>query len=154
MKYSWEFVVKYVENYKRGICTSVHENRNTSQGGFCISGRSWIRVFDIHGIDAFKHKTENRVWIAEEKYDLVAKGMVRNSIKSTTIESGINAGQFYAWINKYNHLGQDGLKCTKRGHLSEKELSVIKNDNSSKELSKNEREELITLRRRNEYLKA
>ncbi len=134
MKYSWEFKLKCVENYKRGIRTPVPENCNTSQKEFCRRVRLWVRVFDIHGIDALKHKTENKVWSAEEKYDLVAKVMAGNSIKSTAIEAGINAGQLYAWINKYKQLEYDGLKCTKRGQLSKKELSVVKNDNIPKEL--------------------
>ena len=152
MKYSWE--LKCVENYKRGIRTPVPENCNTSQMEFCRRVRLWVRVFDIHGIDALKHKTENKVWSAEEKYDLVVKIIAGNSINSTAIEADINAWQLYAWINKYKQLGYDGLKCTKRGHLSKEELSVVKNDNSPKELSKSEREELIALRRRNEYLEA
>ena len=134
MKYSWEFKLKCVENYKRGIRTPVPENCNTSQKEFCRRVRLWVRVFDIHGIDALKHKTENKVWSAEEKYDLVAKVMAGKSIKSTAIEAGINAGQLYAWINKYKQLEYDGLKCTKRGQLSKKELSVVKNDNIPKEL--------------------
>ena len=134
MKYSWEFKLKCVENYKRGIRTPVPENCNTSQKEFCRRVRLWVRVFDIHGIDALKHKTENKVWSAEEKYDLVAKVMAGNSIKSSAIEAGINAGQLYAWINKYKQLEYDGLKCTKRGQLSKKELSVVKNDNIPKEL--------------------
>lgn len=38
--------------------------------------------------------------------------MAINSIKSTTIEAGINDGKRHAWIN-INNLGYDGLKFLK-----------------------------------------
>lgn len=154
MKYSWEFKLKCIENYKRGIRTAVPENCNISQKDYAKRVRLWVRLFDIHGIEVLKHKTENKVWSAEEKYDLVAKVMAGNSISSIAIEAGINPGQLYTWINKVKQLGYDGLQWTKRRRLSKEEGSVVNNDNSPKELSKSEKEELIALRRRNEYLEA
>ena len=154
MKYSWEFKLKCIENYKRGIRTAVPENCNISQEDFAKRVRLWVRLFDIHGIEALKHKTENKVWSAEEKYDLVAKVMAENSIRSIAIEAGINPGQLYTWINKVKQLGYDGLQWTKRRRLSKEEGSVVNNDNSPKGLSKSEKEELIALRRWNAYLEA
>lgn len=117
--------------------------------------RVWVRVFDIHGVDGLKHKSSNRIWTPEEKYDLIAKVLAGNSIKSTAIESGINVGELYSWLNKYKQSGYDGLKCLRRGRPRNEESSMITNNNNKpKELSKSEREELIALKRRNEYLEA
>ena len=58
-------------------------------------------------------------------------------------------------MNKYKQSGYDGLKCLKRGRPRNEESSMITNNNNKpKELSKSEREELIALKRRNEYLEA
>ncbi len=112
-------------------------------------------MFDLHGIDGLKHNISNRIWTAEEKYDLIAKVMAGNSINSIALESGINPGELYLWLNKYKQNGYDGLKCLRKGRPKNEEASmVINNDNKSKELSKREREELIALKRRNEYLEA
>ena len=81
--------------------------------------------------------------------------MAGNSIKSTAIEAGIDCGELYTWLNKYKQSGYDGLKCLRRGRPRNEEASmIINNDNKPKELSKCEREELIALKRRNEYLEA
>lgn len=83
--------MKCIENYKRGIRIPVPENCNISQEGFCRIVSLWIRLCDIHGIDALKRKTENKVWSAGEKYDLVAKVMA-GAIKSTAIEAALTQG--------------------------------------------------------------
>ena len=155
MKYTWQFKLECVKNYKKGITTPVPEYSKMNQREFNRKVRVWVRVFDIHGVDGLKHKSSNRIWTPEKKYDLIAKVLAGNSIKSTAIEAGINVGELYSWVNKYKQSGYDGLKCLKRGRPRNEESSMITNNNNKpKELSKSEREELIALRRRNEYLEA
>ena len=155
MKYTRQFKFECVENYKKGITTPVPKHLMITQRKFNDNVRSWVRLFDLHGIDGLKHNISNRIWRAEEKYDLIAKVMAGNSINSIALESGINPGELYLWLNKYKQNGYDGLKCLRKGRPKNEESSmVINNDNKSKELSKREREELIALKRRNEYLEA
>lgn len=155
MKYTWQFKLECVNNYKKGITTPVPEYSKMTQRTFNGKVRIWVRVFDIHGVDGLKHKSSNRIWTPEEKYDLIAKVLAGNSIKSTAFEAGISDSELYSWLNKYKQSGYDGLKCLKRGRPRNEESSMITNNNNKpKELSKSEREELIALKRRNEYLEA
>lgn len=155
MKYTWQFKLECVNNYKKGITTPVPECSKMTQRTFNGKVRIWVRVFDIHGVDGLKHKSSNRIWTPEEKYDLIAKVLAGNSIKSTAFEAGISDSELYSWLNKYKQSGYDGLKCLRRGRPRNEESSMITNNNNKpKELSKSEREELIALKRRNEYLEA
>ena len=155
MKYTWQFKLECVKNYKKGITTPVPEYSKMTQRTFNGKVRIWVRVFDIHGVDGLKHKSSNRIWTPEEKYDLIAKVLAGNSIKSTAFEAGISDSELYSWLNKYKQSGYDGLKCLRRGRPRNEESSMITNNNNKpKELSKSEREELIALKRRNEYLEA
>lgn len=155
MKYTWQFKLECVNNYKKGITTPVPEYSKMTQRTFNGKVRIWVRVFDIHGVDGLKHKSSNRIWTPEEKYDLIAKVLAGNSIKSTAFEAGISDSELYSWLNKYKQSGYDGLKCLRRGRPRNEESSMITNNNNKpKELSKSEREELIALKRRNEYLEA
>lgn len=154
MKYTWQFKLECVENYKKGITTPVPKDSKMTQRNLNREVRVFVRIFDMHGVDGLKHKSSNRRWTPEEKYDLISRVMAGNSIMSTAIEAGINPGELYTWLNKYKQSGYDGLKCLKRGRPRKEKSSMIENNNKPEELSKSEREELIALKRRNEYLEA
>ena len=70
---------------------------------------------------------------------------------SVAIEAGINDGLLYQWVRKYKLYGYDGLKL-KKGRKPKN--PVMSKDNKPKDLTRSEKEELIILRKQNEYLKA
>ncbi len=151
MKYDWKFKLQCVEDYKKGIWTKKPEQSACSDKAFHNIILLWKRKYELYGVDGLRHKQINKEWTPEERYELVAKVLAGNSISSVAVEAGINEGQLYQWVRRYKLYGYDGLKL-KKGRTPEK--PVMKDDNKPKDLTKSEKEELILLRRQNEYLKA
>ena len=151
MKYDWKFKLKCVEDYKAGKWSEKPHFAECSDPEFHRKIRIWVRIYDLYGTDGLRHKESGKEWTAEERYGLVAEVLAGNSIRSTAIKAGISDGQLYRWVRRYKLYGYDGLKL-KRGRKPEG--PVMKNDDKPKDLSKSEMEELIFLRRQNEYLKA
>ena len=60
------------------------------------------------GPEVLRHKSQNKVWTAEEKYELVAKVMAGVSNKEVAFTAGINDGLLYQWerINGRNITNQ------------------------------------------------
>lgn len=155
MKYSWEFKLECVENYKIGKCNIKPKYTKCSQREFSHKVREWFRIYELHGIDGLKHKPSNKNWTKEEKFDLVSKVLAGNSIKSIAIEAGIHPGLLHKWVKKYKQEGYYGLKCKRRGRPPKEISSMPKpNNNSDTKLTLSEKEDLKLLRRRNEYLEA
>ena len=145
MKYSWEYKLKCVEDYKnKGKWPKDAKSSLKSKIIY------WIRIYDIYGIDGLKHKSQNKVWTAEERFELVAQVLAGNSIKSTAINAGTSDGLLYQWVRKYKQFGYDGLKLSKGRKPKDPNMSK---DNEPKELTKSEREELKILRKQNEFLR-
>ena len=65
---------------------------NISEKEFHKSIRRWFKVEEAYGSETLKHKNQNRVWTAEEKYELVVKTLAGASIETTAIKAGINSG--------------------------------------------------------------
>ena len=40
-----------------------------------------------------------------------------DTVRSVAIETGINYGQLYSWVNKYKNYGYNGLINKKRGQV-------------------------------------
>ncbi len=155
MKYSWEFKLECVKNYKIGKSNVKPEYAKCNQKGFSHKVREWVRIYELHGIDGLKHKPSNKEWTKEEKFDLVSKVLAGNSIKNTAIGVEIDPGLPHKWVKKYKYEGYNGLEAKKRGRPP-KENSIMPKPSNNKEteLIKSELEELKLLRRRNEYLEA
>ena len=149
MKYDWRFKLKCVEDYKKGRWTEKPDNTSCPDQRFHKKIRLWVRVFDLHGIDGLKHSSFNKDWTAEERYELVAQVLAGRSVTSVAVEAGINDGQLYHWVRRYKENGYDGLQLRKGRNPREPAMNANRPD----ELTKSEREELILLRRQNEYLK-
>lgn len=98
-----------------------------------------------------KHKTFNKKWTAEDRYELVAQVLAGKSNKSVAIAAGISDGQLSQWVRKYKKFGYDGLQLRKRRKPKDPDMSK---DNKPKDLNQSEGEELIMLRKQNEYLRA
>ena len=151
MKYDWKFKLKCVEDYKKGEWTEKPDNAKCGDIRFHQKIRVWVRIYDLYGVDGLKHKEVRKDRTAEERYELVARVLAGNSITSAAVEAGIGKGQLYQWVRRYKLYGFDGLKL-KKGRKPKG--PVMKDENKPKDLTKSEKEELILLRRQNEYLKA
>ena len=140
-----------MEDYKQGRWTEKPEWADTSVENFRRTIRIWCRIYDRHGLDGLKYDPSNKEWSAEERFELVAKVLAGSSIKSVAIEAGINSGQLYQWVRKYKLYGYDGLQLRKGRKPKD---PIMSKETKPKELSASEKEELILLRRQNEYLRA
>lgn len=90
MHYSYEFKRKCVELYRQGIWPETPEG--IKQKMFRDTIRQWVRIEDSCGPDALRHKNQNKMWTAEERYSLVAQVIAGKSCKSVAVSAGINAG--------------------------------------------------------------
>ena len=150
MHYSYEFKRKCVELYRQGIWPETPEG--IKQKRFRETIRQWVRIEDSCGPDALRHKNQNKMWTAEERYSLVAQVIAGKSCKSVAVSAGINDGMLYQWVRKYKTLGYNGLVNMKKGRPPKE--SYMKKNTIPTPLTESEREELIRLRAENEYIKA
>ena len=60
MRYSFEFKLKCVEMYERGEFPNTPDGVSTDR--FRNNIRQWKRMVDSSGIDALRHKQQNRKW--------------------------------------------------------------------------------------------
>lgn len=99
MKYGYDYKKQCVELYRQGKWAETPNG--ISEGEFHQSIRRWFRVEEACGPEALKHKNQNRVWTAEEKYELVAKVLAGASKMETAIPAGISTGLLYHWVRCY-----------------------------------------------------
>ena len=150
MKYSYEYKKQCVELYRQGKWAETPND--ISEKEFHKLIRRWFKVEEACGPEALKHKNQNKVWTAEEKYELVAKALAGASIETTAIKAGIGSGLLYQWVRKYKMEGYEGLALQQKGRPPKE--SSMKKKAIPAELTPSEREEMIRLREENEYLKA
>ena len=124
-----------------------------SQKHFRDKIRNWVRIEETCGPEALKHKSHNKVWTPEEKYELVAQVIAGKSYSEVAVSAGINHGLLYSWVQKYKIHGYNGLIDKKRGRKSSKE-PPMKKKAEPKPLTESEREELVRLRTEIAYIKA
>ena len=148
MKYSWEFKLECVNKYKKGEYIT-YPGTPRQHDSFMQHVRKWEKSYDDLGIDGLKHSPTNKHWTPEQRFELVAKVIAGNSIKSVAKNAYINSGLLYQWVRRYNEKGIDGLQC-KKGRPTKQ--IVMKKKTKKSKLSVSEQEELKLLRERNEYL--
>ena len=150
MKYSYEYKWMCVELYRQGKWpeTPVGIQRED----FRKMIRNWTRIEDSCGPEALRHKNQNKEWTAEQKYELVAQVLAGKSIKETAFSVGINNGQLHRWVKRYKMEGYQGL-ATLRKRRPPKEPQMKKKIEPA-DLTPSEREEMIRLKARIEYLEA
>ena len=151
MKYNYAFKLNAVELYRSGQWPETPEGIITTNFRKMI--RYWVRIEEQNGPDALKHLGSNKVWTAEEKFELVAKVLAGQSNKSVAISAGINHGTLYTWVRKYKELGYNGLVNKKKGRKSKNPV-MKKKTIKPKPLTESEREELIRLREEITAMKA
>lgn len=153
MKYSYEFKLECVKNYKEGKLISLNHFQNANIRQHRV--REWVKLFDLYGVDGLKHKQFNKNWTKEERYELVVKVLAGQSCSSIAIESGISPGQLYRWIKRYKQYGLDGLELSHKGRPPKGGYTMTKSKKDKpQELTQSEREELILLREKDKYLEA
>lgn len=149
MKYSYEYKRSCVELYRQGKWPETPEGAKVKR--FHNTIRTWVRIEDACGPEALQHQNQNKIWTAEEKYELVAKILAGASVNATAIAAGINKGLLYQWVRCYRMKGYQGLLAQRKGRPP-KEPDMKKIEPA--ELTPSEREEMIRLRAENERLRA
>ena len=90
MRYSYEYKRMCVEMYRQGKWVETPEG--IKEKNFRDAIQIWARIEESCGSEALRHKEQNKVWTAEEKYKLVAKVLAGESNRATAIAAGINKG--------------------------------------------------------------
>ena len=145
MKYSWEFKLECVGKYKNGEYIATPGKTKNQRKDFLRMVGIWAKAYDDLGVDGLKHSPTNKRWTAEERFELVAKVLAGNSIRSVAENAHVNNGQLYQWVRRYDERGMDGLQCRKGRPPMKKKAKKARPPVS-------ELEELRLLRERNEYL--
>lgn len=151
MKYSYEFKKECVQLYREGKWADTPEG--VKEKIFHDTIRKWFKLEELHGPEILKHGN-NIKWTTDEKLEIVSKVLAGNTIRSVAIETGINPGQLYSWVNNYKIYGYNGLVNKKKGRKAKNTTMKKINIHKAKKLNESEREELIRLRAENEYIKA
>lgn len=148
MKYSLEFKLECVKKYLKGEYIPTPEKTKNQRATFMSHVRCWVKNYEDLGIEGLKCPSHNKIWTPEERFDLVAKVLAGNSIKSVAKLAHINNGQLYQWVKRYEEKGIDGLQLRK----GRKPNMPNKTSKTNTKLTKSEKEELILLREKAKYL--
>ena len=152
MRYSYEFKLLCVDLYKQGLYPDTPDGIGNE--AFHKMVRNWVRIEASCGSEALKHKNHNKTWTAEERYSLVIRVLNGESLRLVALSAGINPGLLHPWVRKFKIFGYNGLVNCKPGRRALYPNMRKKNNNTSRELSKSEYEELVRLRAEVEYIKA
>ena len=98
MKYTAKYKYECVQKYLKGEYIKHPEGQ--SRTSFMSHVLSWTKQYEDLGYEGLKHKTTNKVWSKEERFDLVAKVLAGNSIMGISRAAYINPGQLYQWVKK------------------------------------------------------
>ena len=150
MKYSYEYKRMCVELYRQGKWPETPEG--IQERNFREIIRRWVRMEESCGPEALRHKNQNKEWTAEERYELVAQVLAGRSVKETAFSAGINSGQLHQWVRRYKIEGYQGLATLRKGRPPRE--PQMKKKIEPAELTPSEREEMIRLKARIEYLEA
>ncbi len=150
MKYSYEYKQMCVELYRQGKWAETPEG--IQKENFRKMIRGWARIENSCGSEALQHKKQNKEWTADQRYELVAQVLAGRSIKETAYSAGINSGQLHQWVKRYTIEGYQGLVMQRKGRPPKE--PQMKKKIVPAELTPSEREEMIRLKARIEYLEA
>ena len=149
-KYSYEYKVMCIALYRQGKWPETP--KGIGQADYRKMIRRWVRKEESCGLEAIRHRESNRVWSAEEKYELVAKVLAGNSCNSVAIHEGIEISMLRHWVKTYKIKGYEGLAVQRKGQPPKE--SEMKKKTVTTEPTPSEREELIWLKAEVAYLKA
>ena len=148
MKYSYEYKIECVDLYRQDEWPKTSDGLN--QKRFHDKICEWVRIEEAQGLEALRHKAQNKIWSSDEKYELISKVLVGSSVTETAISVGISSGLLYQWVRGYKIKGYEGPVTQRKGRPpKEPEKKIV-----PAELTPSESEEMIRLRAENEYLRA
>ena len=150
MKYSNEYKIMSIALYRQGKWPETPDG--IGQEDFRKMIRRWVRKEELCGMEAIFHRKNNRVWSAEEKYELVAKVLAGGSCNSVAIHEGIEISMLRRWVKTYKLKGYEGLAAQRKGRPPKE--PEMKKKTIPAELTPSEREELIQLKAEVAYLRA
>ena len=150
MKYSYEYKRMCIELYRQGKWAETPEG--IQERNFREIIRRWVRTEEMCGSEALRHKKQNKDWTAEQRYELVAQVLEGRSVKETAFSAGISGGQLHQWVKRYKMEGYQGLTAIRKGRPPKE--PQMKKKIEPAELTPSEREEMIRLKARIEYLEA
>lgn len=151
MRYNYEFKLECVEMYKDGKYPETPEG--ITKESFRGKIRMWVRQAEQLGNESLRHKSKNRKYSDGEKVELIQEMINGKSAKEIAVRTGIDHSVLRRWVKKYRMEGYEGLATKKRGRPA-KEKPMAKKKVESAGLTEAEREELVRIRARNEYLEA
>ena len=123
MRYSYEYKRMCVELYQQGKWPETPTG--ISEHIFRVTIQKWACIEKACGSEALRHKNQNKVWTAEEKYELVAKVLAGASNRETAFAAGISDGLLYSWVRCYKMKGYQRLAAQRKGR-SPKEPAMKK----------------------------
>ena len=150
MKYSYEYKRMCVELYRQGKWPETPAG--VQREDFRKMIRKWVRMEGSCGPEVLQHKNQNKEWAAEQRYKLVAQVLAGKSIRETAFSAGISDGQLHQWVKRYRIEGYQGLVAKRKGRPPKE--PQMKKKIEPAELTPSEREEMIRLKARIEYLEA
>jgi len=150
MRYSYKYKKQCVELYRQGKWPETPVG--VKQKNFHKTIWKWARMEEACGPEVLHHKSQNKVWTVEEKYELVAKVLAGKSNKATAIAAGIDSSFLYRWVRCYKIKEYQGLAEQRKGRPPKE--PAMKKQIVPEELTPSKREEMIRLRAENERLRA
>ena len=150
MKYSYEYKLMCVEQYRQGKWPETPAGIKDKT--FHDKIRMWVRQEDACGPESLQPRKQNKIWSAEEKYEYVARVLAGESFKEVAISSGIECSLLYQWVRRYKIKGYEGLVAQRKGRPPKE--PDMKKKVVPPELTPSEREEMIRLRAENERMRA
>ena len=91
-----------VEMYRQGKWPETPEGVSTDRFHHAVV--EWHRLEKACGAEVLRHKKQNKVWTAEEKYELVAKVLAGASCMETAIAAGIKSYYVEGGFSRLIHM--------------------------------------------------
>ena len=95
MRYTYEFKLKCVDLYRQGRYPETP--KGLSDRDFHKQIRRWVRTAEKNGDGSLRPRTHDRIWTADEKYELVAQVLAGKSCSEVGILNEISSGLLPIW---------------------------------------------------------
>lgn len=152
-KYDYETKLKIVRENERGygrkyLCDKYGLKDSTIE--------NWIRLYKMYGEDGLEKSMSKTNYTGDFKLSVLKyRQNHKLSYREASEHFGIkNPSTIANWKKKYEEIGFEALCGTVGRPVKNGDSDMPKDTNKPKKLNKSEREELIGLRERNQYLEA
>lgn len=156
MKYSKEYKLKCIEQYKRSEWPETP--KGVKKNGFRNQVRTWVQLVEKHGEEALEEKKHYRKWNARERNEIVSKVISGAPLEATAREAGISNGLLHNWLKWYRIGGEKELTRRRDGTapkeepMKEQKLPTKKGTEEQEKIKQLE-ERVMYLEAENAYLK-